>query len=139
MQWVNDPMREFDRMRRVMDKMYSRVPFFGTTEYQFPLVNLYDSRDVLYVVAEIPGVPKENIEINYQDGSLSITGKREQKKYGQSEMLRQEQPQGGFEKIIRVPISIKANEIKAKFEDGLLSISLPKAEEAKPRQITVEI
>ncbi len=139
MQWVSDPMREFERMRRMMDKMFSRVPFFGTTEFEFPLVNLYDSRDVLYVVAEIPGVTKENIEINYQDGALTITGKREPKKYGQSELLRQEQPQGDFEKIIRVPMSIKSSDIKAKFEDGMLSISLPKTEEAKPRQIAVEI
>lgn len=138
MQWVTDPMREFERMRKMMDKMFSRVPFFGTTEFQFPLVNLYDSRDVLYVVAEIPGVPKENIEINYQDGALTITGKREFKKYGQSELLRQEQPEGDFEKIIRIPMSIKSNEIKAKFEDGMLTVSLPKTEEAKPRQIAVE-
>jgi HSP20 family protein len=138
MQWVTDPMREFERMRKLMDKMFSRVPFFGTTEFQFPLVNLYDARDVLYVVAEIPGVPKENIEINYQDGALTITGKREFKKYGQSELLRQEQPEGDFEKIIRIPMSIKSNEIKAKFEDGMLTVSLPKTEEAKPRQIAVE-
>lgn len=122
----------------MMDKMFSRAPFFGITEFQFPLVNLYDSRDVLYVVAEIPGVPKENIEINYQDGALTITGKREFKKYGQSELLRQEQPEGDFEKIIRIPMSIKSNEIKAKFEDGMLTVSLPKTEEAKPRQIAVE-
>lgn len=101
-------------------------------------MNLYDSRDVLYVVAEVPGVPKENIEINYQDGSLTITGKREFKKYGQSELLRQEQPEGDFEKIIRIPMAIKSNEIKAKFEDGMLTVSLPKTEEAKPRQIAVE-
>ncbi len=138
MQWVTDPMREFERMRKLMDKMFSRVPFFGTTEFQFPLVNLYDARDVLYVVAEIPGVPKENIEINYQDGALTIAGKREFKKYGQSELLRQEQPEGDFEKIIRIPMSIKSNEIKAKFEDGMLTVSLPKTEEAKPRQIAVE-
>jgi HSP20 family protein len=138
MQWVTDPMREFERMRKLMDKMFSRVPFFGTTEFQFPLVNLYDARDVLYVVAEIPGVPKENIEINYQDGALTITGKREFKRYGQSELLRQEQPEGDFEKIIRIPMSIKSNEIKAKFEDGMLTVSLPKTEEAKPRQIAVE-
>ncbi len=138
MQWVTDSIREFERMRKMMDKMFSRAPFFGITEFQFPLVNLYDSRDVLYVVAEIPGVPKENIEINYQDGALTITGKREFKKYGQSELLRQEQPEGDFEKIIRIPMSIKSNEIKAKFEDGMLTVSLPKTEEAKPRQIAVE-
>ncbi len=138
MQWVTDPMREFERMRKVMDKMFSRVPFFSTTEFQFPLVNLYDSREMLYVVAEIPGVPKEGIEINYQDGMLNISGKREFKQYGQSELLRQEQPEGDFEKIVRIPMSIKGNEIKAKFEDGMLTVSLPKTEEAKPRQIAVE-
>lgn len=139
MLWAADSLREFDRMRKVMDKMFSRVPFFGTTEYQFPLVNLYDCKDSISVVAEIPGVPKESIEVNYQDGALAITGKREFKKYGKSELLRQEQPQGTFEKIIRIPMTIKSNEIKAKYEDGMLCITLPKSEEAKPRQISVEI
>jgi len=55
-----------------------------------------------------------------------------------AEVIRQEQPEGEFEKIIRVPMSIKSNEIKAKFEDGMLTISLPKTEEAKPKQIAVE-
>lgn len=139
MLWETDPLREFDRMRKAMDKMFSRVPFFGTTEYQFPLVNLYDSRDTLYVVAEIPGVAKDNIEINYQDGALTITGKRETQKYGKSEMLRQEQPDGFFEKVVRIPMTIKSNEIKAKFEDGMLYVTLPKSEEAKPRQVAIEI
>lgn len=139
MLWETDPLRELDRMRKTMDRMFSRMPFLNTSEYQLPLINLYDLRDSLMVVAEIPGVTKEQIDLNYQDGALLISGKRELKKYGKSETLRQEQWQGVFEKVIRIPVSIKSSEIKAKFEDGILSITLPKSEEAKPKQIVVEV
>ena len=88
MLWANDPFRELERMRRTMDQMFSRIPFFGTTEFSFPLVNLYDRKDELFLIAQIPGVKKEDIEINYQEGLLTISGKRPAASYGKSTLLR---------------------------------------------------
>ncbi len=138
MLWANDPFRELERMRRTMDQMFSRIPFFGTTEYSFPLVNLYDKKDELYLVAQIPGVKKEDIEINYQENLLTISGKRMAPSYGKSALLRQEQPEGEFHKTITIPASVKSNDIKAAFEDGILKVTLPKSEEAKPKQIKLQ-
>ena len=136
--WDLDPFKEIERMRRQMDELFSRLPFYERTSYQFPLVNLYDDKDDLLLTAEIPGLLKEDVNIQYNDGALTISGKRKAGAYGTSELLRQEQPEGNFEKRVRIPVKIRDNEIRAKFEDGILKVTLPKAEEAKPRQITIE-
>ena len=138
MLWPTDPFKEIERMRGEMDRIFSRIPFFGAVEYQFPLVNLYDSGENLVLISEIPGLSKESINLNFSDGILVISGKREPRKYGKSNMLRQEQPEGEFEKKVKIPLKIKSSEIKAKFEDGMLSVILPKSEEAKAKKITVE-
>ncbi len=138
MMWPVDVIGEFERMRRDMDTFFSRVPTYGRGVYQYPLVNLYDSKDNLILVAEIPGVDKNGIGIQYNNGVLTLSGKRELKRFGKSEELRLEQPEGSFEKNIRIPVKIKESEIKAKFENGILQMTLPKAEEAKPRQILIE-
>ena len=77
MLWATDPFREIERMRREMDRVFSRIPFLGATEYEIPLVNLYDNKDSIILVAEIPGIPKDQINLNFSDGNLVISGKRE--------------------------------------------------------------
>jgi HSP20 family protein len=136
--WPVDVFKEFDRMRRDMDTLFSQVPAYGRGYYQYPLVNMYDSKNELILVAEIPGVDKNGIGIHYNNGVLTLSGKRELKHFGKSEELRLEQPEGAFEKDIRIPVKIKDSEIKAKFENGILQMTLPKAEEAKPRHILIE-
>ena len=138
MLWPQDIMREMNRMRRDMESLFSLSPAFARTSDQYPLVNLYDSKEQLTIVAEIPGVDKNSINIQFHNGNMTLSGKRELKRFGKSEMLRQEQPEGSFEKTIRVPVKIKDSEINAKFENGFLCITLPKAEEAKPHQITIQ-
>lgn len=135
--WPSDVFREVERMRREMDSLF-RGTAYNRGTYQYPLVNMYDSKDELILIAEIPGVSKDNLNIHYNNGILTLSGKRELKRMGKSEDLRLEQPEGSFEKTIRLPSKIKENDIKAKFEDGILKVVLPKAEEAKPRQITIE-
>lgn len=138
MLWPQDVMREMDRMRRDMESLFSLTPLYTRGTNQYPLVNLYDSKEELILVAEIPGTDKNSINIQLNNGNLTLSGKRELKRFGKSEMLRQEQPEGSFEKTISVPVKIKDSEIKAKFENGLLCVTLPKAEEAKPHQITIQ-
>jgi HSP20 family protein len=138
MLWPQDVMREMDRMRRDMESLFSLSPAYTRDNYQYPLVNIYDSKEELTLVAEIPGIDKNSVNIQFNNGNLTLSGKRELKMFGKSEILRQEQPEGSFEKTIRVPAKIKDSEIKAKFENGLLCVTLPKAEEAKPHQITIQ-
>lgn len=138
MMWPIDPMRELERIRHDMDELFRRstIPFVG---YQFPLTNVYESKDEITVVAELPGVKKDDVAISLHENTLTLTGKRLVREYGKNaKIMRQEEPEGDFEKKIRIPVKVKESEIKARFQDGILRITLPKAEEAKAKQITVE-
>ncbi|MFP4164583.1 MAG: Hsp20/alpha crystallin family protein [Chitinispirillaceae bacterium] len=139
MAWTTNPFTELERMRREMDRIFSRVPYFGTASSAYPATNVYETGDDLYVIAELPGVKKEDINLNLHETNLIITGKRDVRQYGKSDLLRREQPEGQFEKTVRLPAKIHGERVSAKFEDGLLRINLPKSEESKPRQINVEM
>ncbi len=138
MAWSTNPFAELERMRREMDRLFSRVPYFGTSTSIYPATNLYETQNDLFLVAELPGVKKENISIDLHESTLTLSGKRETRTYGKSDLLRQEQPEGQFEKTIRLPSRINGQAVNAKFEDGFLKITLPKAEESKRKQITIE-
>ncbi len=137
MLWPVDLMGEIDRLRKEMDAILSHTPLYRRGVSQYPLINLYDSKNEIILIAEIPGIDKNKIEIQYNNSTLTLSGQRELKRFGKSEELRLEQPEGRFEKNIRIPVKIKDSEIKAKCEDGILTITLPKAEEAKPHQIVI--
>jgi len=138
MWWNIDPWREMDRMRREID----RIAGGGITGVRntFPLVNVYDAKDDVLVTAELPGLTRDEVQISFADGVLTIRGNRkslvDSEKYA---VLRQERSIGQFEKDIAIPQKVNAEKISASFKDGVLSVTLPKAEESKPRQISIEV
>ena len=93
-------------------------------------VNLYHDNDALYVTAELPGVSKKDISIQLENAVLTIKGERKVKE-GKSESSV------SFERAITIGEEINSDKIKAKLEDGILTITLPKAENRKPKAITV--
>lgn len=133
-----DPLREIERMRREMDRLMTNMPFMGEAETNFPLINLYDDKDSLVLLAELPGVTKDSVSINLHENTLTISGQRRVERQRNAEVLRVEQPEGEFEKVIRLPVRVKDVGIEATYEDGMLRIILPKSEEAKPKRIAIE-
>lgn len=93
-------------------------------------VNLYHDDDALYVTAELPGVSKKDVSIQLENAVLTIRGERKMKE-GKAESSV------AFERAITVGEDINADKIKAKLEEGILTITLPKAEHRKPKAITV--
>ncbi|MBN1293999.1 MAG: Hsp20/alpha crystallin family protein [Candidatus Latescibacteria bacterium] len=138
MLWDMDMWREMDRLRRDMDGLfgnYGRVT--GATTY--PLINVYDDKDTMTVTAELPGMKKEQVNITYSDGVLTIAGKTEPlARVKRMTVVRQERAEGDFEKSVRIPTKIQQDKINASFSNGVLTIELPKAEEAKPKTIAIE-
>ncbi len=134
---MGNPWREMERMRQELDDVFQKVGY-GRTCPSFPLVNVYENNDELLVVAEMPGVSKNDIDISAVEGILTISGKRPdgREKEGVA-VLRRERCGGDFEKQIRIPTKIQNERIEASFAEGILTIKLPKAEEAKPRQINI--
>jgi HSP20 family protein len=106
---------------------------------QYPLMNIYDTNDEIVLVAELPGVKKEDIHLTVDNGFLTITGER--KKHAtpeKAEWLRNEIRTGNFSRVIELPRLVKAEGISAELSNGILRLVLPKAEEAKPREVKIK-
>lgn len=105
-----------------------------------PALDMYEDKDNVYVRAELPGMKKEDIEVSLHEGNLSISGeRRSEEKEENREVHRTERFFGRFQRIVSLPTLVEAEKIKAEYRDGILCITLPKAEQAKPKQINVNI
>ena len=105
-----------------------------------PALDLYQNNDNVVAIVELPGMRKEDIEISLQDGMLTIGGERKSAEGGNDENAsRTERFTGKFRRSITLPTRVDANKVNAIYKDGLLTVTLPKAEEAKPKQIQVNV
>jgi HSP20 family protein len=104
-----------------------------------PALDLHEDKDTLTVKVELPGMKKEDIEVSLHDGCLSISGERKtEQKSEDAEVYRAERFVGRFQRTVALPAPVAADHAKAEYKDGVLTITLPKTEEAKPKQISVQ-
>ena len=105
-----------------------------------PALDIHEDKDNFVVRAELPGMKREDIDVSLHDGALSISGERKtEKKYEEAEVYRTERFFGKFQRTVALPALVAADKVKAQYRDGVLTITLPKAEEAKPKQINVNV
>ena len=105
-----------------------------------PALDVFEEKDNFVVKAELPGMKKEDIEVSFHDGSLSISGERKSEtKHEDAEVYRAERFFGRFQRTVTLPAPVAVDKVKAAYKDGVLTITLPKTEEAKPKQIDVSI
>ena len=105
-----------------------------------PAVDIFEDKDNYVVKAELPGMKKEDIDVSLHDGSLSISGERKNEdKWEDAEVYRAERFFGRFQRTVALPAPVESGGIKAQYQDGILTVTLPKAEEAKPKQIDVQV
>lgn len=135
------PFNRLAALRDEMDRLFD-LDFPSRDSGLFsgwsPALDVFDEKDHLTVRVELPGMKKEEINIALHDGVLTVSGERKhdfEKKEGQT--FRSERYFGKFQRSVTLPTAVDANQVKASYKDGILSVVLPKAEEAKPRQIQV--
>ncbi len=105
-----------------------------------PAFDVHEDKDNVYVRAELPGMRKEDIDLLLHNGSLSIAGERKSdEKLREAEVYRAERFFGRFQRTVTLPTPVAADRINAQYKDGILSVTLPKAEEAKPKHIDVNV
>jgi HSP20 family protein len=105
-----------------------------------PAVDVYEDKENFFVKAELPGMKKEDIDVSLHDGTLSISGERKsEEKVEDGGMYRSERFFGRFQRSVALPATVDVAQIKAQYKDGVLTVTLPKAEEAKPKQIDVQV
>jgi HSP20 family protein len=139
MGWNMDPWREMDRMRRELESALGT--FAGPVARRvFPPLNIYDSGEEIIVTAELAGLTKDDVKVLFTDGVLSLSGTRSLPgTFERMTALRQERPSGRFEKSLEIPVKIDVEKISASFRNGVITITLPKAAEARPKEIAVAI
>jgi HSP20 family protein len=105
-----------------------------------PALDVFDEKDHFVVNAELPGMKKEEIDLSFQDGVLSISGERKQATENtEGETFRSERYFGKFQRSVTLPAAVDSSKISASYKDGILSVTLPKSEAAKPKQIAVNV
>ena len=134
-----------DRWSNLRDELNSllEVPFFANSRRQdlfggwSPALDLYQNNDNVVAVLELPGMRKEDIEISLHDGALTISGERKSASSNGERAERTERYVGSFRRSITLPVRVDSNKVNAVYRDGILTVTLPKAEEAKPKRIDV--
>lgn len=136
------PFEELRQLRREMDRLFESVmgrsplPAVGRV---FPLVNITEDKDAYYIRAELPGVRPEDIEVSVEADSVTIGGERKPEDPGKEiSYHRKEREFGKFRRVITLKGGFDANSVEATFKNGILTVKLPKSEEARPRQIQVK-
>jgi len=105
-----------------------------------PPVDICETDDALVIVAELPGVKQEDVQVTVLDGTLTLRGERKVEPVGEAEaVLRRERATGPFVRHVLLPTSVDPTGVTATYRDGVLTIRVPKKETAKPRTIAVDV
>lgn len=105
-----------------------------------PPVDVFEAADEIHILAEVPGVKPEDVKISVEGNVLTVQGTKQQVAEEKTDRVhRYERTYGSFERTFTLPSTVDATKISAAYEDGVLALTLPKAEKAKPRQIQVEV
>jgi HSP20 family molecular chaperone IbpA len=127
-----------DRTLRTQDARQA-VPAPARYRHATPLVDVYETEDGLTLVADIPGVSKETLEVSVKEGILTLDAKAEAPEFEGGTWLWREHLPTHFHREFRISETIDVSKIAAELKNGTLRLSLPKAEEAKPRRIEVKV
>lgn len=134
------PLARLSELHREMNRLFDGQILPDAFTGWAPALDVTQDKDQLQVVVELPGLKKEDIELSLQEGVLTISGERKdatERKEG--ETYRTERFYGRFQRSVELPSEVDANRVNATYQNGLLTITLAKAEAAKPKQITINV
>ncbi len=143
--WEREIDRWFDDFRRhfTLPRLWGPERWWPSTDVallRMPAVDVYERPDEIVVKAEIPGLSKDEIEVNLTDSTLTLTGeKKKEEEVRDQDYYRCERAFGSFSRIIQLPSEVKSAEAKATFKDGVLEVRLPKSEAAKRKAVKVQV
>ncbi|NIM06372.1 MAG: Hsp20 family protein [Armatimonadetes bacterium] len=141
MHW--DPFGDLRTLRERVDRLFeeslARSPHQEpvTIHAWSPVVDIYEVPDALVVEAELTGMKQEDVDIELTGDTLTIKGERQPSP--EREFLRQERSYGAFQRAFTLGVPVDQTKVKARYRDGLLEITLPKAKQARPKQVKIEV
>ncbi len=149
-EWIADPFKEMDRMLEDLDRTFGdffgrpllrrRMEDLGRPDFRTPVIDFQDKEDHFLVEAEIPGIDKEDIEVEVKEDKLTISAEKEEEVKEEGEdYIRQERGYHSFYRELPMPDNVLTDEVEASLENGILNIQLPKKEPEKKKGKTIEI
>ena len=137
---IRSPFGDLERMRQQMDRLFddAMTPHRLHQAGVFPLINLTEDKNKFYVRAELPGVRADELDLQVTGNNLAISGERKIAAEDESAKYhRREREAGTFSRMIGLPSEVDSDKVEAQLENGILTVVVPKAEIAKPKQISV--
>ena len=137
-----DPIRDMISMRQAMDRLLEEAfargtETRGTGAWLLPM-DAYITDDAIVIRADVPGLSPDDLEITLEGDTLSIRGEIKREEANDRKYVLLERPTGKFERTLTIGTPIDHDKVEASFKNGVLTLTLPKAEAVKPRQITVK-
>lgn len=142
-----DPFVELEDVSKQLGRIFGRLPTRPEPDRELlalmdwaPTVDISETDTAYLIKGEIPGVAKENVKVNIEDGMITMRGERKHEKMQRDEKFhRIERSYGSFMRSFRLPNDVDESAIKAEFKDGMLNVTLPKSEKAKNKAIAVSV
>lgn len=137
-----DPFRDLVSLREAMDQLFQESvvqPRMAAVTPRALAVDMYETDEAVVVKTAIPGVDPEDIDLSITGDTLTIKGEiKVDEEIEEADCVCRERPYGAFARSLTIPVSVEAGEAEAEFKDGILTLTLPKAEELKPKAIKVK-
>ena len=131
-----DPIQELERFQHELDNLFTGP---SGTVHQYPAVNVWANDNEAYLTAELPGLDAADIDISVIGEKVTLSGKREAGEASENEKLhRRERLFGSFSRTLQMPFRVDAGQVSADLNKGVLTVKLPRAEEDKPKKITIK-
>lgn len=133
---------EVNRAQEEFSKLFGRLTSFSRPEggVGVPLVNVWEDENTVYAELDLPDVDPAKLDVSVNEGNrLTVSGERKAPEVPEAAWVRQERPFGLFSRVVELPYMVDADRVDANYENGVLRITLPKSEAAKPRKIPVKI
>ncbi len=142
-----DPFQDLERIQNEMNRLFdSSLGGLKTRESGLlegawnPAIDIYDSKDNIMVKADVPGMKKDEIDISVHGDTLVIKGeKKQENKTKEKDFVRTERFYGSFNRTLRLPSEVDSEKVNASYMNGVLEIVLPKKEEARPKQLKIDV
>ncbi len=133
--WAQDPFQDLHRLQREVNRLFSD---FSEPAERFPALNLWSSDDEATIAVELPGVDPKKVDLSVVGHVLTLQGERTEEPGVKAEAYhRRERSTGRFVRTVRLPFEVEADKVQARYEHGILRVTLPRKESTKPRRIAI--
>jgi HSP20 family protein len=134
-----DLLKEVDRLQEQVNGLFASGPSGVATTADAPALNVWAGEDVLQATAELPGIDPDQIDVSVQGDELTLRGNFPEKQLKEGERwIRCERPAHAFVRTLRLPFRVESEKVTAEYKNGVLSLTLPRAESEKPQRIQIK-